>query len=58
MIKIDNSNRKKLYASPEIVVELDLEARAGSTPGGGDPRYKRPGESVPPADPDALPAGG
>jgi hypothetical protein len=58
VIKIDNSTRKKLYVSPEIVVELDLEARAGGSAPGGDPRYNRPGESVPSSDPDALPTGG
>lgn len=50
-------NRKKLYTSPEIVVELDLEARAGGTTPGGDRRNGRP-EGAPPADPDTLPSGG
>lgn len=48
-------NRKKLYISPEIVVELELEARAGGTvpaPPSGNRRDSAP------SDPDELPSGG
>jgi len=60
MTKIDNSTRvrTKLYTSPAIVVELDLEVRANnSTP--LDPRYNPRGNNgQPPAAPDTLPSGG
>jgi len=54
MIKIDGSTRvrTKAYTSPAILVELDLEARAGGSVQSpkADPRLD------PLADPDTLPA--
>jgi hypothetical protein len=31
----DNQSRRKPYARPTILIELDLETRAGTGPGGG-----------------------
>jgi hypothetical protein len=60
MIKIDGSTRvrNKAYTSPAILVELDLEARAGGSPKSpeADSRFNPLG--VPPTDPDTLPTGG
>jgi hypothetical protein len=59
MIKIDDSTRvrNKAYTSPAVLIELDLEARAGGSPKSpeADSRFNLPGT---PADPDTLPTGG
>lgn len=57
MIKIDGSYRihNKVYTSPAIVIELDLEARAGGSAGGGDPRFTLPDGSLPPDLPGIFP---
>ena len=41
---VDQQNRLKVYVKPEIVYELELETRAGSPIGMGDPFHLLDGE--------------